>query len=100
MFNLGAFAGGLAQGIRSGQDMQIRRNTAGRLAKADEREAEIHHARMDKAGFDKDKRNRLRAANEEIAARWDEIQQAGPNIGVGSNSQDLTSSAAGGPSQK
>ncbi len=101
MFNLGAFAGGLAQGIRSGQDIQIRQDTAGRLVKADNREAEIHQARMDKAGFNKDKRDRLRAANEEIAAGWGEIRKPRPdNIDVGSNKPGLTSSAAAGPSQK
>jgi hypothetical protein len=75
MFNLGAFAGGLAQGIHSGQDMKIRQNTAERLAKADDRVAEIHHERLDKADFSKDKRDRLRAANEEIAAGWGESGQ-------------------------
>jgi hypothetical protein len=72
MFNLGAFAGGLAHGIQSGEDMKIRQNTAERLAKADDRDAEIHQVRLDKADFNKDKRDRLRAANEEIAARWGE----------------------------
>ena len=75
MFNLGAFAGGLAQGIRSGQDMKIRQNTADRLARADDRDAEIHQERLDKADFNKDKRDRLRAANEEIIAGWSESGQ-------------------------
>ena len=75
MFNLGAFAGGLAQGIQSGQDMKIRLNSAERLAKADDRDAEIHQVRLDKADFNKDKRDRLRAANEEIAAGWSESGQ-------------------------
>jgi hypothetical protein len=79
MFNLGAFVGGLAQGIHSGQDMKIRQNTADRLARADDRDAEIHQERLDKANFNKDKRERLRAANEEIAAEWSEIRQAEPN---------------------
>jgi hypothetical protein len=72
---LGAFAGGLAQGIRSGQDMKIRQNTADRLAKADDREAEAHQQRRDKADFNKDKRERLKAANEEIAAEWGETRR-------------------------
>jgi hypothetical protein len=46
MFNLGAFAGGLAQGIRNGQDMKIRQNTAVRLARADDHDAEIHQERV------------------------------------------------------
>jgi hypothetical protein len=45
------------------------------LAKADDRDAEIHQERLDKADFNKDKRERLRAANEEIAAGWSESGQ-------------------------
>lgn len=71
MFDFGSFAGGLAQGLRSGEEMEIRRKTAERLAKADEREAEIHGASMDKARFKQDKRERLRAANEEIVRGWE-----------------------------
>jgi hypothetical protein len=70
MINLGAFAGGLAQGIRSGQNMALRQKQAERTAQADEREAEIHQARMDKAAFYKNKRDRLRAANDEIVEGW------------------------------
>lgn len=68
MFNFGAFAGGLAQGIRSGGQLGLK----GRLA---ERAAEMHGARMDKAAFNKDQRERLRAANNEIAAGWREAPQ-------------------------
>jgi hypothetical protein len=72
MFNFGAFAGGLAQGARNGQNMALRQKQAARMARADEREAEIHGARMDKAAYHKDTRDRLRAANDEIAADWEE----------------------------
>ncbi|ARO87852.1 hypothetical protein EBAPG3_008780 [Nitrosospira lacus] len=72
MFNFGVFAGGLAQGARSGQDMALRQKRAERMASADEREAEIHGARMDRAAYHKDARDRLRAANDEIAAGWEE----------------------------
>jgi hypothetical protein len=71
MFDFGSFAGGLAQGLRSGEEMEIRRKTAERLAKADEREAQMHGASMDKARFKQDKRERLRAANEEIISGWE-----------------------------
>ncbi|MDN5752402.1 MAG: hypothetical protein L0H15_03845 [Nitrosospira sp.] len=85
MFNLGAFAGGLAQGIRSGQNMELRQKLAERAAKADEREAEIHRVRMDKAAFNKDTRDRLRAANDEITAGWrhnphDEAARPAPGL--------------------
>lgn len=82
MINLGAFAGGLAQGIRSGQNMALRQKQAERTAQANEREAEIHQARMDKAAFHKDQRDRLRAANNEIAAGWQQSihQQPMPSV--------------------
>ena len=72
MFNLGAFAGGLAEGVRSGGEVELKRRMAERATRADERAAEVHHARMDKAAFNKDERDRLRAANEEIALGWRE----------------------------
>jgi hypothetical protein len=82
MINLGAFAGGLAQGIRSGQNMALRQKQAERTAQADEREAEIHQARMGKAAFYKDKRDRLRAANDEIVGGWRQSirQQPVPSV--------------------
>ena len=79
MFNFGAFAGGLAQGARSGQNMTLRQKQATRTARADEREAEIHGVRMDKAAYHKDMRDRLRAANDEIAAGWEEAARHQPS---------------------
>jgi hypothetical protein len=76
MFNVGAFAGGLAQGVRSGQEMQIKARAADRLAQEADREGKMHEFRMDKAVFEKDKRARLKAANEEIAAGWSNEGQA------------------------
>lgn len=73
--SLGAFAGGLAQGVRTGQDMKLRQQDAKRLKKADEREEELHRARIDKADFSREKRERLRAANDEIAAPWQQDEQ-------------------------
>lgn len=70
MFNFGAFAGGLAQGIRSGENMGLKQKQAARTAQADEREAEMHQARTDKAISIKDKRHRLRTANDEIVEGW------------------------------
>ena len=82
MINLGAFAGGLAQGIRSGQNMALRQKQAERTAQADEREAEIHQARVDKAAFYKNKHDRLRAANDEIVEGWRQSirQQSMPSV--------------------
>lgn len=72
---LGAFADGLAQGIRVGQEMNLRQQYVGRMKKTDERDAELHQARMDKANFYREKRNQLRAANDEITAAWQQDQQ-------------------------
>lgn len=83
MFNFGAFAGGLAQGIRSGGELGLKGRLAERAAKADERAAEMHHARMDKATFNKDQRDRLRAANDEITAGWREAPQQSRTMEVG-----------------
>lgn len=73
--SFGAFADGLAQGIRAGQEMNLRQQHVGRMIKTDEREAELHQARMDKANFYREKRNQLRAANDEITAAWQQDQQ-------------------------
>ena len=73
--SLGAFAGGLAQGIRTGQDMKLRQQDANRLRKTDEREAELQRTRIDKAEFNREKRERLRAANDEIAIPWQQDKQ-------------------------
>lgn len=67
---LGAFAGGLAQGLRAGQEMSLRQQYVNRKAKADERDAESHLGKMEEINFNKGKRDRLRAANDEIVASW------------------------------
>ena len=74
---LGAFAGGLAEGLRAGQEMGLRRQYVGRKAKADERDAEFHQAKMDEIDYNKEKRARLRAANDEIVAGWPDAVRPG-----------------------
>jgi hypothetical protein len=71
MFNFGAFAGGLAQGIRDGKNMGDRQKQAERMAQADERKAEIPQVGMYKAAFNKEGRDRLKAANDEITEGWE-----------------------------
>src|SRR5690349_12229948 len=93
MFNVGAFAGGLAQGIRSGQEMQIKARAADRLAQEADREDQMHEFRMDKAIFEKNKRARLKAANEEIAAGWSNEGQATtgkPGVPVGGGLKEVS----------
>ena len=42
---LGAFAGGLAEGLRSGLDMRMRQQYSDRAKISDERGAELHRTR-------------------------------------------------------
>ena len=97
MFNFGTFAGGVAEGLRNGEEMEIRRKTAERLAKADEREAKMHEVSVNKARFKQDKRERLRLANEEIVNGWEPEKSAFPagNSPVSVGTMTLSSSVAG-----
>lgn len=67
---LGAFAGGLAEGLRSGMDMRMRQQYADRKERSDERDAELHRAKAGRANLQAEKRKRLQAANAEIASGW------------------------------
>ncbi len=55
---------------------------------------------MDKADFNKDKRDRLRAANEEIAAEWSETRQGEPKVNIDPDKSGLADITAAGPSQE
>ena len=67
---LGAFAGALSDGVRVGQDMKLRQQYIDEQKKSNARDAELHQARMDAINLHREKRNRLRAANDEITAGW------------------------------
>lgn len=73
---LGAFAGGLAKGLGAGQDINLRRQYISEQKKSGLRKIELHQAKMEEVGFDSEKRNRLRNANDEIVAGWQHNQQA------------------------
>jgi hypothetical protein len=77
---LGAFAGGLSDGVRVGHDIKLRQQYIDEQKKANARDAELHQARMDAINLYTQKRNRLRAANDEITAGWgrDAAVQAAP----------------------
>ena len=85
---LGAFAGGLAKGLGAGQDINLRRQYLSERKKSGQRKTELHQVKMGQAGFDSEKRNRLRNANDEIVAGWQRNQQ-------GSTTQPLQSTAPG-----
>ena len=72
---LGAFAGGLAKGLGAGQDINLRRQYLSERKKSGLRKTELHQAKMDEAGFNSEKRSRLRNANDEIVAGWQRNQQ-------------------------
>lgn len=85
---LGAFAGGLAKGLGAGQDINLRRQYLSERKESGLRKTELHQVKMGQAGFDSEKRNRLRNANDEIVAGWQRNQQ-------GSTAQPLQSTAPG-----
>jgi hypothetical protein len=68
---LGAFAGGLSDGMRVGQDMKLRQQFIDEQKKSNVRDAELHRARMDAINLHSERRSRIRAANDEIAAGWE-----------------------------
>jgi hypothetical protein len=72
---LGAFAGGLAKGLGAGQDINLRRQYLSERKKSGLRKTELHQAKMEQAGFNSEKRNRLQSANDEIVAGWQRHQQ-------------------------
>ena len=82
---MGAFAGGLADGMRVGQDMKLRQQYIDEQKKANARDAELHQAGMDEITLYRQKRGRLKAANDEIAAKWvaGDVAQPAPNIAHG-----------------
>ena len=65
---IGVFAGGLADGMRVGQDMKIRQQYIDGQKKANARDAELHQAGIDEINLNREKRGRLKDANDEIAA--------------------------------
>lgn len=78
--SLGAFAGGLGDGLRSGLDMSVRRQYAEGMKRSDAREAELHGAKVGRSNLNREKLARLQAANDEIAAAWrQDLDQPVPN---------------------
>jgi hypothetical protein len=67
---LGAFAGGLSDGVRIGHDIKLRQQYIDEQKKANVRDAELHQARMDALNLYRQKRKWVRAANDEITAGW------------------------------
>lgn len=90
---LGAFAGGLAQGLRVGQDMNLRQQYINEQKKADVRDGELHQAKMDEIALNKDKRGRLRAANDEIVAGWLDSSTQRPTPPVAPGLSDVSAPA-------
>ena len=85
---LGAFAGGLSDGVRAGHEIKLRQQYIDEQKKANARDVELHQARMDVLNLYRQKQNRLRAANDEITAGWgrDAALLAAPFIAPGLSS--------------
>ena len=62
---LGAFAGGLAQGLGAGRDIRLRQQYISDRKKSGQRKTELYQAKMD----------RLQDANDEIVADWQRNRQ-------------------------
>jgi hypothetical protein len=92
---LGSFAGGLSDGVRVGHDIKLRQQYIDEQKKANVRDAELHQARMDALNLYRQKRNRLRAANDEITAGWgrDAPAQSAPSMAPGLS--DISTKAPG-----
>jgi hypothetical protein len=90
---IGAFAGGLADGMRVGQDMKLRQQYIDEQKKANARDAELHQAGMDEINLYRQKRGRLKAANDEIAAGWVGGALAQPAAPIPPGLRDLTTNA-------
>lgn len=82
---LGAFAGGLSDGVRIGHDIKLRQQYIDEQKKANVQDAELHQARMDALNLYRQKRKRVRAANDEITAGWgrDAAAQPAPPMAPG-----------------
>ena len=80
---LGAFAGGLSDGVRIGHDIKLRQQYIDEQKKANAQDAELHQARMDALNLYRQKHNRVRTANDEITAGWgtDAAAQPAPPMG-------------------
>lgn len=104
---IGGLAAGLSQGIQNGMMlanqrdmMELRKQEQGRLAKQDERDAEIHELRKDEYASAKEIRNRRNTALSQIADYTSKVlggtQVAAPTT---PNIQDPNAPAFGAPAQ-
>ncbi len=90
---LGAFAGGLSDGVRIGHEIKLRQQYIDEQKKANAQDAELHQARMDALNLYQQKRKRVRAANDEIAAGWGRDAAAQPAPPMAAGLSDISAKA-------
>lgn len=90
---LGAFAGGLSDGVRIGHDIKLRQQYIDEQKKANAQDAELHQARMDALNLYQQKRKRMRAANDEITAGWGRDAAAQPAPPMAPGLSDISAKA-------
>jgi hypothetical protein len=90
---LGAFAGGLSDGVRIGHDIKLRQQYIDEQKKANVRDAELHQARMDALNLYRQKRKWVRAANDEITAGWGRGAAAQPAPPMAPGLSDVSAKA-------
>jgi hypothetical protein len=91
---LGAFAGGLSDGVRIGHDIKLRQQYIDEQKKANAQDAELHQARMDALNLYGQKRSRVRAANDEITTGWGRDAAAQPALPMAPGLSDISAKAS------
>lgn len=96
---IGGLAAGLAQGLQTGMQLRLQKQYQDRLAKADERDAEIHELRKDQYASEKSIRDRRNAALQDIAAYTQQAMGGGPQTATTKSIQDPNAPSFGAPEQ-
>lgn len=96
---IGGLAAGLAQGLQTGMQLRLQKQYQDRLAKADERDAEIHELRKDQYASEKSIRDRRNAALQDIAAYTQQAMGGGPQAATTQSIQDPNAPSFGAPEQ-
>lgn len=97
---IGGLAAGLAQGLQTGMQLRLQQQYQDRLAKADERDAEIHELRKDQYASEKSIRDRRNAALQDIAAYTQQAMGGGPQAATTQSIQDPNAPGFGAPPQQ
>lgn len=99
---IGGLAAGLAQGMQAGMQLRLQQQYQDRLAKADERDAEIHELRKDQYASEKEMRDRRNSALREIADYSNQMLSGNQatSTGMTQSIQDPNAPSFGAPAQQ